>query len=148
MDPVSQPCHCPLWRRFAAIFYDSLVVLALWVVVTALAMIPAGAAVEPRSLWFQALLLAVTWAYFALCWIASGQTLGMRAWQLRLQAVRPPVTMRATVVRFTMAWISALTLGAGFVAARFHPRRETWHDRVSGTRLVRIHAAQPRRRSQ
>lgn len=148
LDPVSQPCQCPLWRRLAAILYDSLVVLALWVIVAALAMVAAGGTVEPRSLWFQVLLLVATWSYFAGFWIGGGQTVGMRAWQICLLAGRQPVTGRTTVVRFAMAWVSALTLGAGFIAALWHPRRETWHDRVSGTRLVKIHPAQPRRRSQ
>lgn len=148
LQAVSQSSHCPMWRRLAAIAYDSLLVGALWMVVAALAMIPAGAAVEPRSPWFQVLLLTTAWAYFALCWIAGGQTMGMRAWRVRLLAGRSPVTITAVTVRFGVAWISALLLGAGFLAALWHPRRETWHDRASGTHLVVDHPAQPRRRSQ
>ena len=76
-----------LCRRAAAFLYDSLLVLALFFVVT-------GAAVylndsEPvGGVGFAALLWAVAGAFFVAFW-RRGRTLGMQAWQLRVVATGP-----------------------------------------------------------
>lgn len=148
MNPFDENSPCPMWRRLAAITYDGLIVLALWMIAAAVVIVPAGSAIVPQALWFQAYLLAVAWSYFAACWIAGGQTLGMRAWRIRLVAADRPVNLRTALLRFVVAWLSALALGAGFITALWHPRRAAWHDRASGTRLVTELSPHARRNSQ
>ncbi len=85
----------------------------------------------------RAYLLTVCFAYFAGFWRFGGQTLGMRAWRLRLQARDggAPGT-RALTVRFAAAILSWLPVGAGYLWILFNARREALHDRLSGTVIL------------
>ncbi|MBU3825528.1 MAG: RDD family protein [Candidatus Oceanisphaera merdipullorum] len=90
-------------RRFAAWLYDLLVVVSLLMVagfiyfgLTALALelgwISLGghqdmAAMLGASHWYQLCLLAVALFFYCWFWRTSGQTIGMRAWRLRVQNI-------------------------------------------------------------
>jgi uncharacterized RDD family membrane protein YckC len=85
------PPRAGLMRRLAALFYDLLLVLAL-AFVASFAVLPltGGEAILPSTGGFVGPLYRVAWplfvfAYFGWCWTRSGQTLGMRAWRLRLE---------------------------------------------------------------
>lgn len=80
-----------LFRRLAALTYDLLLVVALAFIVT-FAMLPLsrGEAIlaetqGPLAHAYHALLAIVVFAYFGWSWTRSGQTLGMRAWRIRLE---------------------------------------------------------------
>ncbi len=98
-----------------------------------------GRAVAPGSGWYQAYLVALSFLYFGWFWTHGGQTVGMRAWRLRLR-VRgdgaDPVLWRQALARFLAAGLSWAALGLGFAWALWDRERLTWHDRVSGTVLV------------
>lgn len=130
-----------LLRRLAGMLYDALVVSALLliaatpVVVLAQDEITAGAG---RAL-FQAYLLAVVFVFFGGFWVHGGQTVGMRAWRLRLTDVQGgAVTWPQAALRFGAALLSALPAGLGFLWVLWDPEGCAWHDRLSGTRLRRI----------
>jgi uncharacterized RDD family membrane protein YckC len=142
---MSETVSAPLWRRLAACVYDLLPLLALWFATDALAMLLSGGRLaEPHPPWQQRLplqlaLLAVTAAYFTLSWTRGGQTLGARAWRLRVaRADGMRITPVNALVRFAIGWLSLLALGLGFLWALIDARGRTWHDIASGTRLVRI----------
>ena len=154
---MSEPVPAPLWRRLAACAYDLLPLLALWFATDALAMLLSGGRLaEPHPSWQQRLplqlaLLAVTAAYFVLSWTRGGQTLGARAWRLRViradgtHDTRIPLTR--ALARFAMGWISLLALGLGFVWSAVDAQGRTWHDAASRTRLVRANQASSRHQS-
>jgi uncharacterized RDD family membrane protein YckC len=80
-----------LLRRLAALLYDLLLVIALAFAVT-FAMLPLtdGEAILTSTQGFvahayHAVLLLVVFAYFGGSWTRSGQTLGMKAWRIRLE---------------------------------------------------------------
>lgn len=132
-----------LRRRLAALFYDGLLVLAIWFVVAALATaLSGGRLAQPAPpLWMRALLqlalLTATWLFFAWFWTHGGQTLGMRAWRLKLVSVQGgTITWNQTVRRFTGALLSAAALGLGYLWILIDPQHRSWHDRLSGTRLI------------
>jgi uncharacterized RDD family membrane protein YckC len=126
-----------LWRRLASIGYDLLLVLALMMALTAaVLLIRGGDAIGAGAVWFQLLLLACWWLYFAWSWSRGGQTVGMRAWRMRL--TRPDgsaVDWRRASLRFAAAALSALALGLGFAWTLVDRRGLSWHDRLSGTEL-------------
>jgi len=126
---------CPLGRRLAAITYDGLLLVGLWMIAAAAVVIPLNDSVNPASGWFQLYLLVVSWLYFAVSW-RGGHTLGMKAWRIRLVAPEQPVTWLATLMRFSVAIPSWLVFGLGFLWSMGHPQRATWHDLASGTALV------------
>jgi uncharacterized RDD family membrane protein YckC len=141
---MPEPVPSPLWRRLAAGVYDLLPLLALWFATDGLAMLLSGGRLaEPHPSWQQRLplqlaLLAVTAAYFVLSWTRGGQTLGARAWRLRVTRVDGArITPLNALVRFAVGWISLLALGLGFLWSLIDAQGRTWHDIASGTRLVR-----------
>jgi uncharacterized RDD family membrane protein YckC len=143
MSAESVPHHASLLRRVAAGAYDLLPLVALWMIATALVLpLTGGAGVTPQSPGYrayQAWLLAVAFAYYGVSWRHGGQTIGMRAWRLRV--VRDdggPLGWRAVVVRFAVALLSLATLGAGVFAALFDARRRMWHDVAAGTEVVLV----------
>ena len=86
---------------------------------------------------YQIYLLMVCFLYFAWPWLHGGQTLPMQAWRIQLQSTDgKAVTWRQAALRFSMAIISWLALGIGFFRAIVYKEHGTWHDEVSGTRLV------------
>lgn len=86
---------------------------------------------------FQCYLFGTLGLYFICCWHRGGQTLPMRAWQIRLiDAEGGGVSMRQAVLRYVLAWGSLLALGAGFLWALVDPENQSLHDRLAGTRIV------------
>ena len=81
----------------------------------------------------------VVGAYFVWFWTHGGQTLPMKTWRLKLVRLDgTAVGTREAVVRYLGAMASALLLGLGFVWAIFDREGQFLHDRVAGTRIVRI----------
>ncbi len=106
-------------RRLAALFYDLLLVIALAFVAT-FAMLPltGGEAISTSTqgvvghLYHAVLVLAV-FAYFGWCWTRGGQTLGMKAWRIRLEpADGRRLNWSDALVRFVLgaatAWMAML----------------------------------------
>ena len=126
-----------LFRRLAAILYDSLLIIAMWLITTLLlvAFINDGTALQGPlfqfGLYFEACLF---YSYF---WRLRGQTLGMQAWKIKL--VSPSLqtlSWQECFARLFFALVSVSMLGLGFIWMLFDPDRLTWHDRASGTRVV------------
>jgi uncharacterized RDD family membrane protein YckC len=131
-----------LWLRLLAGIYDLLPLLGVWFFAGALALGLSGGTLdahqELRKLLTQALVLAFTAAYFVISWTRGGQTIGMRAWRLRVtRADGGRVTSLRALLRFVVALISLAALGSGFWWARFDPQKRTWHDIVAGTVVAR-----------
>lgn len=128
--------------RLAALLYDFFPVAALWFVTAAVAVaLHAGEPIHPDSPagWMEFIALwLVTGAYAVVSWRRGGQTIGMRAWRLHVVA-RDGGTpgWRALATRFAVGALSLLVVGAGFAWAWVDRERLTWHDRASGTRIVR-----------
>lgn len=135
-----------LLRRLGAAAYDSLICTALVMAVGLLFTALMGGATEGmrgpgpagRAL-IQLALVATPIAYFLVSWTRGGQTAGMRPWRLRV--VGPggeAIALPAASIRLLAALLSWAPLGLGFWWALVDSRRLTWHDRLSGTHLVRI----------
>ncbi|HXH02197.1 MAG TPA: RDD family protein [Candidatus Competibacteraceae bacterium] len=132
--------HAGLLPRLGAMLYDSLLLLALWLVATALLLpFTGGEAIAPGNRFYFAYLVLVSFAFLGGFWVHGGQTLGMRAWRLRVQQHDGrPLTWRHALLRFLLALLSWLPLGLGYWWLLVDPERMTWHDRWSGTVVVRL----------
>ncbi len=118
----------PLWRRFAAAIYDGLLLIGLWMaaaLVDLLVRDGLGLARDPRVL--QLLLMLLGLLFFGWSWTHGGQTLGMRAWQLRVRRhdgaplLWPIAALRYVVMLLT--WSASLLpalLRIPGVATRMH----------------------------
>lgn len=126
-----------LGRRFGAILYDSLLVLALMFLGTLpFIAIRGGEPVAAGDPAYQLTMLLVAYAFFAGFWTRAGRTLGMQSWGLRLETMdgQTPDFSRASL-RFVSALLSWLPVGLGFWWQLWDKDSLSWHDRLSGTRL-------------
>lgn len=132
-------------RRLAAIVYDSLLVLALSMLVTALVLAltelllgsTASERTELTRPYVQLAVLLSTFTFFCGFWRRNGQTLGMRAWRLKLVNLNGGTpTVWQCLVRFIGATLSAGCLGLGYLWIMLDRCGFSWHDRLSGTQLI------------
>lgn len=126
--------------RSAACLYDALCLCAVLFAATALALpLHGGHAYSPGNLGYTLYLVLVATVYIGWCWWRGGETLGMRAFGLRV------LTADGRRLGFGQAWIRAVLagfswvmLGAGMWMILFDPGKRAWHDALTGTRVVRI----------
>lgn len=141
---IDQAQRPGLGRRLAAIGYDGLLLAALLILADALVVIPLGlldigADKLGQHPLFRGYLLLVILAFFSGFWMRGGQTLGMRAWRLRLVRMDGnPVRLADSLKRLGAACLSWLALGLGFAWILVDREGLAWHDRLSGTRLLLV----------
>lgn len=138
---LTPPGNAPsgLFRRLAALLYDAVLLAGLLFAAT-LAILPwhGGIAFRPHDPVFSAYLLGITFVFFGWSWTHGGQTLGMRAWRIRVvTAEGGPITWNRAVLRFVSALVSLSLLGLGYLWILFDSRKRGWHDLASGTWVVR-----------
>ncbi len=129
-----------LLSRFAAMVYELLLVTAVVFVASFLIMPVIGDMHAPwqRHL-FQIYILGVLFAYFSAFWLRSGQTLAMKTWRIRLvQQNGDPLNFKQTMLRFVLALMGLMLAGIGFCWAFFDRDKQFLHDRLAGTRLIRV----------
>ena len=136
------PGSAGLPRRLAAIFYDTLLITALLMLVTWLLLpLTGGRAIVAETpgwlLAYRGLLIAVLAAYFGLCWTRGGQTLGMLAWRIRVVRENGArLRWRDAGLRLAAALLSWIPVGLGYLWLLVDREGLTWHDRLSKTRVV------------
>ena len=142
---ISSAGFAPLWRRLAALAYDVFPLIGLWMVTAFVCLFAAGRHYDPAHpqwkfrMGLQLALLAVTVAYFMISWVRIGQTIGMRAWKLKL--VREDggkLGVLVALARWFLALLSLAIVGAGFWWALFDAQNRTLHDRICRTVMVRL----------
>lgn len=138
--------NAPLWRRIAALIYDAFLLFGLL-------MLFGYAAVGVESLLLGTEhveksptaggnplvfvgMVAVVCAFYCTFWLRNKQTLGMQAWRLQLETVDgSPLTLKHCLLRMGAGVLSWSCIGAGYLCCLL-PARSTWHDTLSGTRVV------------
>ena len=128
--------NASLVKRLLAMMYDSLLIMAVWMLVgyVFIAFNDGEAVSGPL---FNSTVFLVTFLFFALFWTRSGQTLGMLAWRLRIESDQgQPLSARQALLRFMGALFSALAFGLGYWWIIFDSNKLGWHDRWSNSRVV------------
>ncbi len=127
-----------LARRMGAIFYDALLLCGILFLATALALpLNGGHAFRSDQVFYFIYLLTVSFLFFAWFWTHGGQTLGMRAWHIKVSNHSGnAVSWLQSLVRFIAAILSWATFGLGFVWIVFDTSNNSWHDIASQTQLV------------
>lgn len=180
-DTAPAPVHAGLRVRLACIVYDGLLLIALWMIVTAI-LVPLGTpdtAADSKELalvpdWYRQLVLfpalvLVTWLFYGYFWTRIGQTLGMQTWRLkvvrqdgRLLRWRDAFARCASACLFPLACALIaqvtydsskavlLSLCMGFLLnylwMLWSRAGISWHDQLSGTRMLRLPAEPKKRR--
>jgi len=133
-------------RRMIAAVYDWLLVIALMMIVSTPVIAMLGDAISPANPFYRIAMLLVAGAFFTGFWSHGGQTLGMKAWRLRLRRRDgAPVTLARAVLRFVYASAALLAGGLGFLWMLWDKEALTWHDRWSDTTVELL--PKPQRRA-
>ncbi len=121
----------------AAIIYDFLLLLAVLFLATAL-LLPfnAGEAFTSRQILYPLYLLLISFGFYGWFWTHGGQTLGLRAWKLKVLTLdQTPLSWYQAFLRFIAALLSWLVCGLGFIWIIFDKKKYSWHDRLSKTAI-------------
>jgi uncharacterized RDD family membrane protein YckC len=126
-----------LLRRLAAMLYDGLMVVAIWmftlILIVPLANGPVGGA-PLQSLFFVEL-----FAFQVYFWLTRGQTIGMLAWRLRIESVTgDAMRLPQLTIRFFTSLLALACIGIGYLWMLFDRERRSWGDIASRTRIVRV----------
>jgi uncharacterized RDD family membrane protein YckC len=138
-----------LWRRLAAMVYDSIVIIAIWMVVGFIVLSAFGidqaqivendhVVMDPyyRITLFSSMLLSA-YLFFAWFWTHSGQTLGMQAWKIRVQnSDASAISYKQSLIRCITAPFSFVLFGAGYFYLFFNTERLTLPDLLSRSIVV------------
>jgi len=126
------------FRRFAAMLYDFLLLIALLFVATALLLpFDSGAAATSSYLWFYRFyLFAISFFFYGWFWTHGGQTLGLRAWKIKVLTLdKQVISWPQAGLRFAFAVLSWLALGCGFLWMFIDKKKHSWHDHLSKTAI-------------
>ena len=125
--------------RLLAMFYDSLLLLSALLIATALALMVTGGTLSYHNPFFRTFLFLICFSFYAWFWLHGGQTLGMRAWRLRLQRFDGrAITIWQALLRFMVAIPSLAIGGLGLLWMLVDKDRLAVHDRVSESTIVRL----------
>ena len=150
-----------LLRRMAAFTYEGVVLFGVTMTVGATYSILTHQThgLHGRN-GMQAILFLTLALYFIWFWTHGGQTLAMRSWQIRLVSQQgQAVSLKQALIRFMLSWVWFVpALAAAWLAgwhqskllygtlllwvamyallSTFHPKKQFWHDVVSGTCLI------------
>ncbi len=153
LSPQGQFPAAGLMRRLAAMFYDSLLCIALMMVVTLfyqqvllrllygsdqLKVLADAGRLDIDPL-LSTLLLFSLFSFFAKFWTHNGQTLGMQVWGIRIQnSDGRAIDLWQALLRFLIAIVSLLCLGMGYWWMLIDKQKRTWHDIYSESQAVQL----------
>ena len=122
-DSVTTPAS--LWRRLAAMVYDSLLIFSILIVV-GITTLPFtnGLGVSRDNIVIRLYIFSALFVFLGWFWTHGGQTLGMRAWKIKLvQADGSPVSWPLALIYFLVSlpmWgflIFVIAVNAGMIPA-------------------------------
>ena len=129
----------PLRLRLMSLVYEGILLSAVLFVSSYLFLSVARDAQSgwPRTI-FQIYLLSVCGVYFVFCWMRTGQTLPMKTWRMRVVTADGGSLSAGQALRRYIFAIPGILSGISLLWAPFDKDRQFLHDRLAGTRIVRV----------
>jgi uncharacterized RDD family membrane protein YckC len=128
-----------LFRRLAAMFYDTLLLFSVLLFATVVALLVTRGTLDYHNPFFRTYLFLMCFLFYAWFWTHGGQTLGMRAWRLRVQRFDgSPITLWQALLRFLAAIPAWAVLGLGYLWILVDKDKLALHDRFSESVIVRL----------
>ncbi len=134
------PNTLSFWRRTLCLIYDFLLFLAIWFVASLIfIMIVQDTNFAYFKPIYQFYSLSVIGIYFIWFWTHGGQTLAMQTWKMRVVAKNgTTLSMKQAITRYIFAVIGITSFGIGIIWALFDRDQQFLHDRLAGTRIIKI----------
>ena len=125
-----------LFRRIAAFLYDCLLLIAIYFVITAAAIyLNNGQAIQHWS--YKLFLVVVAFVFFDWFWRHGGQTLGMRAWRIRLEGInQESITFKQSLHRY---FAGLFAFGITLIFMFGNSSQQALHDKLSKTKIVKYY---------
>ena len=136
MNQISNQSQVPatIIKRLLAMFYDSFLLIAvLFLAMAVMLLVFGGYPFQVGNPLMTVYLLVVSYVFFGWFWTHGGQTLGMRAWKLRVQQLTgETITWRQAGVRFVTALPAWFVLFIGIALVSGIPlHAHPWLDQLS-----------------
>lgn len=138
----------PVWRRLAALLYDAFILLAISMAYGAIVLVVHtalfGAGEEKYTPVSNGPLTLIGWylslaAFYYYFWRKDGQTLGMRAWHLKLVGLGDELpSKRNCILRVLISPPAVLIFLVGYLWSFFDKSGECLHDKLSNTKVVTL----------
>ena len=131
-----------LLRRFGAMFYDTILLIAVLFFASLPIVLPLRITMEhPLYPFFVIYIYIVSFLFFGWFWTHGGQTLGLKTWDVKLiSTTGTTVTWKQAFIRFLLSLLCWASLGLGFFWCYTNRDRLAWNDIWSNTRLTRVSA--------
>lgn len=129
-----------LIKHYLAVVYESLLMVALALVLTAIYyMLFGDASHGGKRLGLQLLVWGSMGAYFVRCWTVSGQTLASQTWKLKVVDQQGELLeWQQAVMRYVVASVLLLPAGLTLWWAILDRDQQFLHDRLLGSRIIRL----------
>jgi uncharacterized RDD family membrane protein YckC len=130
-------------RIIGSAIYDGLVVMGLLMIAGFIAVLINKLLTGEESIGsnpaFQLYLVLVIVGYFLYFWNKSGQTVGMKAWRIKLiNQETTTITNKQLLIRLMVAIPSFLLCGLGVLWQYIGKQKLNWQDIASNTRIVHM----------
>ena len=125
-----------LLRRIAAFLYDCLLLIALFFLITTIVIsFNNGQATQHPGFYLGLYLFA--FFFFDWFWRHGGQTLGMRAWRLRVEGTEDiKITFKQSAMRY---FSGSFLFGFTLLYTLLPKQSQALHDVISNTKIVRYY---------
>jgi uncharacterized RDD family membrane protein YckC len=139
-----QPVYASVGRRFVASLVDGLI---LGLVFVPFSLVLGGynystqTSGSEASPFFTLFMTLVQWAYYVYFTGSKGQTLGKMALGIKVvrkDGVAPVGYGKGFMREIVGKLISSVVLALGYLWAIWDKEKQTWHDKIAGTIVVRI----------
>jgi len=123
-----------LLRRIAAFLYDCLLLIAIFFLITSIAIaFNNGQAIQHVGFYVGLYLFA--FFFFDWFWRHGGQTLGMRAWRLKVEGAEGGIiTFKQSALRY---FSGSILFGVTLIYTLISTRSQALHDVISKTKIIR-----------
>jgi len=140
-----------LTRRLAAMIYDSFLLFSIWIAFGAFIISPIRFSIyglpEGNDSWsgfpfiiqilLTCLILLTLAGYYFICWRKQGQSLGMKAWRLKLQSTNGELASpKQCIQRSIVAPFCLGFFGLGYLWCFISSSRGCLHDQITGTEVI------------
>jgi len=126
-----EPQYAGFWIRLGTSIIDSIILLVIGAIIGVILHSNQAASTGINTL----IGLVYTFGF----WLSSGQTLGNRVTNTKLVRENgDPVTFGTAFIRYLGMIVSAIPLGLGYFWVIWDPKKQTWHDKMAGTLMIRV----------
>ena len=131
--------YVTFWRRLASILYDSLLVLAILIIMS----LPFFSFNLEENLSLKIIMqiyyYLITQYFFVWFWVNNEGTLGMKTWKIKIVSEDGnKISYIEAIIRFNTAILSFIFFGLGFLTSFLRKDKKCLHDFISKTALIKL----------